>query len=80
MTNSTELGFVVCEIRERIAFISFSHPSHNSLPGKLLAKLSTTIEQMGQDDSVQLIVLQSEGDRTFCAGASFDELAGITDF
>lgn len=80
MTNNTDLGFVNCDIRDNIAYITFSHPSHNSLPGKLLARLSSTIEQMGYEENVRLVILQSEGERTFCAGASFDELAGITDF
>jgi methylglutaconyl-CoA hydratase len=34
---------------------------------------------LGNDDSVKVIVLQSEGERAFCAGASFDELMSIQD-
>ena len=80
MSNNTELGFVNCEIRDGIAYITFYHPAHNSLPGQLLAKLRATIDEMGQSEEAKLVVLQSEGERTFCAGASFDELASITDF
>lgn len=57
--------------------IEFYHPSHNSLPGSLLKKLADTIDTAGTDDSVKLIVLRSGGNRTFCAGASFDELVAI---
>ena len=32
------------------------------------------------DNNVKVIVLQSEGEKTFCAGASFDELISIKDF
>jgi methylglutaconyl-CoA hydratase len=60
-----------------IATISFFHPSHNSLPGQLLRQLAATITATGQADITKVIILKSEGERTFCAGASFDELVAI---
>jgi len=60
-----------------IGYIEFFHPSHNSLPATLLSELSRAIINAGEDDSVKIIVLQSGGDRTFCAGASFEELVDI---
>lgn len=78
--DNTQLGSVSFEIKEQVAYITFEHPSHNSLPSLLLAKLQQTITQLGEQNDVLLIVLQSGGDRTFCAGASFDELAAIKDF
>lgn len=80
MQDKTKLGTVDTEINGGIATITFFHPSHNALPGQLLAKLTTAIQTMGRDDTVKVIILQSGGDRTFCAGASFDELAAIRDF
>ncbi len=62
-----------------IAEITFFHPKHNSLPGYLLAELKAAIEACGTDDTTQVIILKSGGDRTFCAGASFDELMAIND-
>ena len=62
-----------------IATIEFYHPMSNSLPGELLAKLADTITATGNDKSVKVIVLKSSGDRTFCAGASFEELSSISD-
>ena len=62
-----------------IATISFYHPAQNSLPAALLDELTTTIEQAGNDTRTRVIILKSEGDRTFCAGASFDELLQIKD-
>jgi methylglutaconyl-CoA hydratase len=62
-----------------IATISFFHPSHNSLPGQLLRQLAATIMAVGQADTTKVIILKSEGERTFCAGASFDELVAIED-
>ena len=62
-----------------VATISFYHPAQNSLPAALLNDLTANIEKAGNDNEVKVIVLKSEGDRTFCAGASFDELLQIKD-
>lgn len=62
-----------------LAEITFFHTKHNSLPTPLLIELKEAIEQAGKDDTVQVIILRSGGDRTFCAGASFDELISIDD-
>lgn len=69
-----------CHIENGLATISFYHPAHNSLPGFLLRQLAETIRDAGLNKEVLLILLKSEGDKTFCAGASFDELSAITDF
>lgn len=60
-----------------ISIITFSHPSHNALPGHLLRQLTDTITEIGSDPQTKIILLQSGGDRTFCAGAHFDELLDI---
>jgi methylglutaconyl-CoA hydratase len=57
--------------------ITFAHPAHNSLPANLLADLTAAIQAAGKDPHTALILLQSAGEKTFCAGASFDELAAI---
>src|SRR5690554_4636424 len=62
-----------------IGTIEFFHPAHNSLPGDILAKLANTITEAGKDDEIKVIILKSGGDRTFCAGASFNELISIDD-
>lgn len=79
MEDKTLLGTVDLHIDNNIATITFFHPSHNSLPSKLLAKLAHTITMAGQRDDITVIILKSAGDRTFCAGASFDELISIKD-
>jgi methylglutaconyl-CoA hydratase len=60
-----------------ITTIEFFHPQSNSLPGRILDELAQEIHHAGMHDDTKLIILRSEGDRTFCAGASFDELAAI---
>lgn len=72
-------GSVELEIMDGVGTITFYHPSHNSLPGRLLALLAQTITDAGQNEDIKVIVLKSAGERTFCAGASFDELMSIDD-
>ncbi|AKD04097.1 enoyl-CoA hydratase/isomerase family protein [Pontibacter korlensis] len=60
-----------------ITTVTFFHPSHNSLPGALLDELAKTITNVSQEEKTKVIVLKSGGERTFCAGASFDELIAI---
>lgn len=79
MKDQTSLGSVDYQTEGGICTITFTHPAHNSLPGKLLAALKAAIERAGADESVRVILLQSGGERTFCAGASFDELVAIRD-
>ncbi|MEZ4778887.1 MAG: enoyl-CoA hydratase/isomerase family protein [Flavobacteriaceae bacterium] len=61
-----------------IATIEFYHPEHNSLPGDLLASLVDNINHASENEEVKVLILKSGGDRTFCAGASFQELISIT--
>ncbi len=75
-----DLGHVKTENRNGIAHIEFFHPAHNSLPSNLLTQLTDAIKAAGSDPSVIVVVLRSGGERTFCAGASFDELAAIDRF
>ena len=62
-----------------VATILFHHPAQNSLPSLLLTELRSEIAKAGNDANIRIIVLKSGGDRTFCAGASFDELLQIKD-
>ena len=70
-------GYVRHEIDHGIATIEFMHPQSNSLPSAILTDLAKTINDVGLDTNVRVIVLRSAGDRVFCSGASFDELASI---
>ncbi|MBM3454489.1 MAG: enoyl-CoA hydratase/isomerase family protein [Bacteroidetes bacterium] len=81
MTTITEQGFVSYEVSEvGVGTITFGHPLSNSLPGKILRKLADTITELGKQNEVKVLVIKSEGDKAFCAGASFDELMTINDF
>jgi methylglutaconyl-CoA hydratase len=77
--SSMTEAYVSHTIADGIATVAFFHPDQNSLPGTILAQLSETITQVGQLEDVKVIILQSGGERTFCAGASFKELITIND-
>ena len=72
-------GSVISDPRDNWIRIVFSHPAHNSMPASLLAELVEHIDAAARNDTVKAILLRSEGDGTFCAGANFDELLGIRD-
>ena len=59
------------------AIIEFYHPKSNSLPSNLLDELEAEIYKAGNDENIKAILVRSSGDKTFCAGASFDELLSI---
>ena len=69
--------FVTSQINNSIAEITFGTPKSNSLPGEILEKLAQTIMEEGQKQEVKAILLKSDGEKAFCAGASFDELLEI---
>lgn len=70
-------GFVTQELRNNISIITFGTPKSNSLPGEILEKLAHTLLESGKNGDVKAILLQSAGEKAFCAGASFDELLEI---
>jgi methylglutaconyl-CoA hydratase len=72
-------GFVKSEIINGIGYITFFHPQSNSMPGYQLRALAAEVTKLGNDNQAKVIVLKSEGDKAFCAGASFDELISIKD-
>ena len=77
--NIMEAYVTTKHLASGVTEIEFFHPSHNSLPSNILDKLATTITLSGEDPKTSVIILRSGGDRTFCAGASFDELISIED-
>ncbi len=72
-------GTVTTSTTNGITTITFFHPQSNSLPGALLMELGDTITKAGKDKATIVIILRSEGEKAFCAGASFDELIAIND-
>lgn len=77
MSAENTNGYIQTQIENKIAFLTFSHPASNSFPSDLLEKLTHELHSLSNNTEVNVIVLQSEG-KTFCAGASFDELLSIS--
>lgn len=75
-----ELGSIKTEIANNIAKVTFSHPASNSFPSSLLQQLTDELASLNRNESVTVIILQSEGTGAFCAGASFDELVTISNY
>ena len=68
----------VPETAHGIATVRFGHPKGNSLPGALLRRIADTIDAVAADASTRVIVLRSSEPGPFCAGASCNGWASIT--
>lgn len=77
MTVNTTNGSLFTSIVNKIATIEFGHPASNSFPSFLLERLTKELQNISDNDSVSVIILKSEGNKAFCAGASFNELVAI---
>ncbi|AVR44717.1 enoyl-CoA hydratase [Christiangramia fulva] len=77
MMTNREDGSLYTHIENGIATIEFGHPASNSFPAVLLERLEKEISKLSDEDSAKIILLRSEGEKAFCAGASFNELVAI---
>ncbi|CAL2090850.1 Methylglutaconyl-CoA hydratase [Tenacibaculum sp. 190524A02b] len=77
MQTTRPNGSLYTKIENSIAIIEFGHPASNSFPSELLDRLAKEFDKLSDLNEVSIIVLKSEGERAFCAGASFDELVAI---
>lgn len=71
-------GSLYTNINNHIAMVEFGHPASNSFPSELLDRLTNQLNELSNNDDVHVIILKSEGERAFCAGASFNELLAVT--
>ena len=78
MSTDRVNGSLYTKIENGIATIEFGHPASNSFVSELLDRLTKEFGKLAVNSEVSIIVLKSEGDRAFCAGASFDELVSIS--
>jgi methylglutaconyl-CoA hydratase len=77
MITQIKEGYVNSEFQNGVTTIEFFHPQGNSLPGLILEKLAHAIHGAGNDPDTKLILLKSAGEKSFCGGASFEELTAI---
>jgi len=78
MTAASTSGSLTTTIQDKIATVQFSHPASNSFPRQLLDAVTNALNELSKNDDVSVIILRSEGQGAFCAGASFDELLAVS--
>lgn len=78
MTAPATSGSLTTAINNKIATVQFAHPSSNSFPRQLLDALTNALNELSVHPEVNVIILRSEGEGAFCAGASFDELLAVS--
>lgn len=71
-------GSLYTHIQNGIATVEFFHPAGNSFPSELLERITKAFHELSIKEEVNVIVLKSDKDKAFCAGASFDELVNIS--
>ncbi|PTT05462.1 enoyl-CoA hydratase [Flavobacterium sp. HMWF030] len=77
MSTTIQNGSLQTIFNNAVATVQFGHPASNSFPRELLDRLSAEINALSLNKTVSVIVLQSEGSKVFCSGASFDELLAV---
>ncbi|MBB4801214.1 methylglutaconyl-CoA hydratase [Flavobacterium nitrogenifigens] len=77
MSSENLNGSLETSFQNTIATVEFGHPASNSFPRELLNKLTAEINSLSRNEDVSVIILKSQGEKTFCSGASFDELLKV---
>lgn len=71
-------GDVLVDREGAVAVLTLNRPKvHNALNGQVLAQLGAMVTELDAEGSVNAVVLTGAGERSFCAGADLDELAGL---
>lgn len=74
--TTTAGSMLSCHVDGAVATLLINHPPANTLTPELLSELSTTFDQVANDDAVKVVVLTGAG-RFFIAGADIRVLAAI---
>ena len=78
MGTDRQNGSLYTNIKGKVATVEFGHPASNSFVAELLDRLTAELNKLSENNTITVIILKSEGDRAFCAGASFDELMAVS--
>ncbi len=62
-----------------LAIIEFGTSSHNALSSGILDQMVAHLEEINKDPDIRLVLIRSQGERSFCAGADLGELLSIKD-
>jgi methylglutaconyl-CoA hydratase len=77
MSSENQNGSLYTTFQNAVATVQFGHPASNSFPRELLNRLTIEINLLSNNETISVIILQSEGSKAFCSGASFDELLAV---
>ena len=78
MVTTRKNGSLYTRVNWKVAEVEFGHPSSNSFVAELLQRLTDTLNELSENEGITVILLKSEGEKAFCAGASFDELLEVS--
>ncbi|HEA20014.1 hypothetical protein LCGC14_0935120 [marine sediment metagenome] len=78
MGTDRQNGSLFIDITGKVAKVEFGHPAGNSFTAEMLDRFAAELHKLSMNETISVIVLQSEGERAFCGGASFEELMSIS--
>ena len=69
---------VLLEVKEGIAFVKINRPKQlNALNDSVMRDLEACLAQIGKDNSVDVVIITGEGDRSFVAGADISLMCNM---
>src|SRR2546427_13041131 len=70
------VGFIRCEVEDRIRVVTTDRPPVNALNSELIRELTRTFEDVARRKDVGAVILTGAGDKAFVAGADIAEMSG----
>ena len=61
----------------KVGRIEFFHPKGNSLTSEIMENLVSSLNKAEGDSDINVIIIESIGQTTFCSGASLSEIKSI---
>ncbi len=72
------MGEINMKIKDLVGRITFHHPKGNCLSHEIINKLIKLLEKADKDPKIAVILIQSQGSKAFCSGASLHALKKIS--
>lgn len=70
---------ITITVKEAIGYLHFNNVEQgNALSRSMMSSFAKALNSLEQNQSVRVVVIQSEGEGAFCAGASLKELLSIS--
>ncbi|MGB1019876.1 MAG: enoyl-CoA hydratase/isomerase family protein [Flavobacteriaceae bacterium] len=70
---------ITITVKEAIGYLHFNNVEQgNALSRSMMSSFAKALNSLEQNQSVRVVVIQSEGEGAFCAGASLKELLAIS--